>query len=244
LAAEKAQDIYWLNIWTFYGQFCPYMDRMCQIMDIRYLHRDNPDYPVSLHTILGEKAPIRIAVRGNPEILKNRMLALFCSVKCPGLLILKTYDLVQELRHIDLTVIGGFHSPMERKCLAILLRGAQPIIVCLARSIERMRLPSEYKKPLTDGRMLLISPFIEKPRRPSTKTTLYRNRLVAALADQVFVAYAEPSGKTESLCSEVVSWRKPLYTLESEHNANTIDLGAKPVTPDSISKVIGNHATT
>ena len=213
-------------------------------MDIRYLHRDNPDYPVSLCKILGEKAPIRIAVRGNPEILQNKMLALFCSVKCPGLLILMTYDLVQELRHIDLTVIGGFHSPMERKCLTILLRGTQPIIICLARSIEKMRLPSEYKKPLTDGRMLLISPFVDKPRRPSIKTTLYRNRLVAALADQVFVAYAEPSGKTESLCREVVSWRKPLYTLGSDHNANIVAFGAKLMTPDNISKVIGNHATT
>ncbi len=213
-------------------------------MDIRYLHRDNPDYPVSLCKILGEKAPIRIAVRGNPELLQNKMLALFCSVKCPGFLILETYDLVQKLRHIDLTFIGGFHSPMERKCLTILLRGPQPIIICLARSIEKMRLPSEYKKPLTDGRMLLISPFIEKPRRPSTKTTLYRNRLVAALADQVFVAYAEPSGKTESLCREVVSWQKSLYTLESEHNANIIALGAKPMTPDNISRVIGNHVTT
>ena len=108
-------------------------------MDIRYLHRDSPDYPVSLYKILGEKAPIRIAVRGNPEILQNKMLALFCSVKCPGRLILKTYDLVQELRHIGLTVIGGFHSPMERKCLTILLRCAQPIIICLARSIEKIK---------------------------------------------------------------------------------------------------------
>ena len=215
-------------------------------MDIRYLHRDNSDYPVSLHKILGENAPIRIAFRGNPEILQNRMLALFCSVKCPGNLILKTYDLVQELRHTGVTVIGGFHSLMERKCLTVLLRGTQPIIICMARSIERMRLPSEYKKPLTDGRMLLISPFVDKPRRPSIRTTLYRNRLVAALADQVFVAYAEPSGKTESLCREVVSWQKPLYTLESDHNANIIALGAKSLTPDSISEMemVGDHATS
>ncbi len=213
-------------------------------MDIRFLHRDNSDYPASLHKILGEKAPIRIAFRGDPEILQNRMLALFCSVKCPGNLILKTYDLVQELRHTGVTVIGGFHSLMERKCLTILLRGTQPIILCLARSIERMRLPLEYKKPLTDGRMLLISPFVDKPRRPSIRTTLYRNRLVAALADQVFVAYAEPSGKTESLCREVVSWQKPLHTLESDHNANITALGAKSLTPDSISEMemVGDHA--
>ena len=213
-------------------------------MDIRYLHRNDPDYPVSLYKILGQNAPISIAVRGNPEILQNRMIALFCSVKCPGRLILKTYDLFQELRHTGLTVIGGFHSSMERECLTILLRGAQPIIICLARSIERMRIPSEYREPLTAGRLLLISPFMERPRRPSVKTTIYRNQLVAALADRVFVAYAEPSGKTESLCREIVSWQKPLYTLESDYNANIIALGAEPVATDSIYGMIGDYATT
>ena len=203
-------------------------------MDIRYLHRNDPDYPVSLYEILGQSAPISIAVRGNPEILQDRMIALFCSVKCPGRLILRTYDLIQGLLHTNVTVISGFHSSMERECLAILLRGAQPIIICLARSMERMRIPSEYREPLTAGRLLLISPFMERPRRPSVKTTIYRNQLVAALADQVFVAYAEPSGKTESLCREVVSWQKPLYTLESDHNANIIALGAKPLTSESV----------
>jgi len=33
-------------------------------------------------------------------------------------------------------VISGFHTPAEKECLRILLRGAQPIIICPARSIE------------------------------------------------------------------------------------------------------------
>lgn len=53
-------------------------------------------------------------------------LALVCSVKCPGDLILKTYDLAQQLREAEVTIIGGFHSLMERECLTILLRGNQP----------------------------------------------------------------------------------------------------------------------
>lgn len=211
-------------------------------MEISLLRKDDAAYPPTLSKYLSIRAPASIALSGNPEILQNRMLALFCSVKCPGRLILRTYDLIQGLLHTNVTVISGFHSSMERECLTILLRGAQPIIICLARSMERMRIPSEYREPLTAGRLLLISPFMERPRRPSVKTTIYRNQLVAALADRVFVAYAEPSGKTESLCREVASWQKPLYTLESDYNANIIALGAKPLTSGAMSEMIGDHA--
>lgn len=44
------------------------------------------------------------------------------------------------LRDAGVTVIGEFHSPMEKECLNILLRGSQPIIVCPARSLENMRI--------------------------------------------------------------------------------------------------------
>jgi len=79
-----------------------------------------------------------IAVRGDHAALRGRKLALFSSVKCPGDIILKTFDLAQHLRDQGVTVIGGFHSPMEQECLRILLRGKQPVVWCPARSIERM----------------------------------------------------------------------------------------------------------
>jgi hypothetical protein len=44
-------------------------------------------------------------------ITSNTKLALFCSVKCPGDLILKTYDLVKELRDNDIVVISGYATP-------------------------------------------------------------------------------------------------------------------------------------
>jgi len=82
---------------------------------------------------------------GNQGILQPKKLALFCSRKCPGNLILKAYDLARSLREEGTTVISGFHTPVEKECLRILLRGAQPIIICPARSIEGMRIPSEWK---------------------------------------------------------------------------------------------------
>ena len=200
-------------------------------------------YPAALQRYLGDDAPGFVTTLGNLDILLRRgtphrgpRLALFCSVKCPGNLILQTYDLAQSLRQAGVPVIGGFHSPMERECLTILLRGAPPITVCFARSITGKRLRTEYKKPLNDGRLLFLSPFTEKQRRATVQMSLYRNQFVAALADEIFVAHAEPNSKTEQFCREVLTWRKPLYTLKSDANANLIALGAKPVSPDNLSE--------
>jgi predicted Rossmann fold nucleotide-binding protein DprA/Smf involved in DNA uptake len=198
-------------------------------LEIFQLKQSNLIYPSSLQKYFGRHAPAVITGLGNLDNLKQKKLAFFCSVKCPGHLILKAHDLSQSLKQAGVTVIGGFHSSIERECLIILLRGPQPIIVCPAHSLKRMRMRKEFKKPLEEGRLLFLSPFKESQRRDTVETAMERNRFVAALADAVFVAHASPNSKTERFCHEVSLWGKSLYTLEGDANANLIKLGARPV---------------
>lgn len=169
---------------------------------------------------------------GNSRILYNKKIALFCSIKCPGDLILKTYDLAKELRENNVTVASGFHSPMEQECLRILLRGTQPIIICPARSIENMRIPKDWQNALDDNRLLILSPFNKKQKRITVQTAKIRNEFVAAVADKIFVAYAAPNSKTEKLCSTFIDKGKPIYTLNSPANTMLINMGAKTITSD------------
>jgi len=120
------------------------------------------DFPTSLRTRDGTPVFPRIWALGDLTILQRRLLGFFCSTQCPGEMILRTYDLARVLRDAGVTVISGFHSPMEKECLTLLLRGTQPVIVCPARSLERMRLPTAWKVPLTGGRLLIVSPFVGK----------------------------------------------------------------------------------
>jgi predicted Rossmann fold nucleotide-binding protein DprA/Smf involved in DNA uptake len=186
-------------------------------------------YPKGLKSYFSKRTPPIIFAIGNLELLKHKKLALFCSVKCPGHLILKAHDLSQSLKEAGATVIGGFHSPIERECLRILLRGSQPIIICPARSPSGMRMRVEYKKAFEKGRLLLLSPFKETERRNTVETAMERNRFIAALADAVFVAHASPNSKTELFCRELLTWGKRLYTFESDSNTHLIRLGAKPI---------------
>ena len=202
--------------------------------DIVHLTSNNPHYPPALSTYLGDRMPKNIAALGDLDLLQREPLALFCSVKCPGHLILQTYDLAQALREAGVPVIGGFHSPVERECLTVLLRGTSPIVVCPARGLEGMRIAAEYSRPLDEGRLLFVSPFAGKQRRATAVSALYRNQVVAALAGRIFVAYAEPTGKTEQFCRDVLAWRKPLYTFADDANANLIALGAQPLCPEEV----------
>jgi predicted Rossmann fold nucleotide-binding protein DprA/Smf involved in DNA uptake len=192
----------------------------------------DPHWPHLLAKHLGHHAPAQVSAVGNLDILQTKPVALFCSVKCPGNLILQTYDLAQKWRDQGVTVISGFHSPMERECLNILLRSPHAVIICPARNLPR-RIEPEFKRPLDEGRLLLLSAFPDSIKRPTIETAHQRNRVVAALAERIFVAYAQPDSKTEFFCREVIAWGKPLCTLDSTVNAGLIALGARAVAPET-----------
>lgn len=198
-------------------------------MNPTVLSSSDAGYPVRLRECLGEDAPRTLTALGNLALLSQPTTALFCSLRCPGDAILGAYDAAQKLRDEGVTVISGFHSPVERDCLKTLLRGTQPIIICPARSLTKMRIRAEYKEAFDKERLLFLSFFRSHRHRSDVQMALRRNRFVAALADRIFVFYAAPAGKTEQLCREILGWKKPLFTLENVLNRNLIALGVKPL---------------
>ncbi len=176
---------------------------------------------------------------GDERLLSQApLLGLLCSVRCPGEIILRLYDLAVALREAEVAVVGGFHAPMEREALALLLRGRQPVVVCPARGVgPAMRLPREWRAPIEQGRLLVVSPFPASQRRVTATLAEQRNRYVAGLARVVFVAHAAPGGQIERLCAELIAEGKPPLTFASEYNAGIIALGARSVAGTGISEI-------
>lgn len=169
-----------------------------------------------------------IRTTGDATILNRPKIALFCSVKCPGKLILDTYDLAKRFREDGITVISGFHSPMEQECLRILLRSPHPVIWCLARGPLKI-IPLEFRPAVEEGRLVIVSPFPDKVRRVTAETATIRNRAVADMAAAVVVAHAAPDSKIETLCRELLAAGKPLYTFDHPANAELLSAGAKTI---------------
>ena len=210
----------------------------------RITQRD-PNYPRQLQGYLETEAPETIWARGNVALLTDRearpdkigiqsnlngdLWALFCSSRCPAQIILRAHELAQQFRELGVPTIGGYHSPVEKECLRVLLRGSQPIILCPARSIENMRLNPAWKGALAEGRLLLLSIFDSKHRRSTAALAGQRNAFVAALADKICIAHASEGSKTLQFAQQVSEWGKPLFTFDTPANRLLFQCGAQRI---------------
>lgn len=195
------------------------------------------DYPATLREGRGaEKAP-RLAALGNTDILAKPLLGFLCSVRCPGEAILRTYDAARVLRDAGVPVIGGFHSPMEKECLALLLKGHQPVVICPARSIDNMRIPALWRKPLDDGRLLVLSIFPSEQKRVTAELAERRNQLVGVLAHALMVPYATPGGATEDVALAVMERGKKVICLSDVENSKLLENGARVCGVGNLGKV-------
>jgi len=196
---------------------------------LRTIMRKDKDYPAVLQERLGVAAPAQLYAMGNVAVLQQRLLGLICSIKCPGSIILKTFDTIRALRDAGVTMVGGFLSPMERDCLDILLRGKQPVILCPARRLTGLRLGNDARKAINENRLLVLSPFADDIRHTTAAQAVKRNNLVAALADALLVPYAAPDGKTWTTVDAALKRKQPVYTFNVEDNKSLIAAGAQPI---------------
>ena len=89
--------------------------------------------------------------------------------------------------------------------------------------------PVDGRRALTDGRLLMVTPFPDTVRRITTETATIRNRLATDMADAVVVAHAAPGSKMEALCRDILAAGKPLYTFAHAANAALLDAGARQI---------------
>ena len=201
---------------------------------IRY-ESGTPDTPATLRRCADAGSTPDFTLKGNLGVLDSTRIGFFCSVRCPGDVILKTYDLARMLRETDATIIGGFQSPMEKECSDLLLRGTASVVVCPARGLGRMRIPKNWQEPLAEGRLLILSFFADSIHRPTADLAVKRNAYIAALADRILVAHAEKGGKTEALCKDALAAGKPVFAIDSPDNAHLVELGVVPVHAENFS---------
>lgn len=207
-------------------------------MKVCQIRQSDDHYPVRLAQRLGDSAPASITAAGNLDILKNPGIGLICSIQCPGSIIIQTFDVIRRLRDEKMVLIGGFHSPMERECLDILLRGSQPVILCPARSLRSLQIGKEARKALTEGRLLVLSIFGDDVRRTTSSGAILRNNFVAALAEAILVPHAAKNGKTWAAVRNALENGQRILTFEDEANSDLIASGARAYRNNIIDDIV------
>ncbi len=184
-------------------------------------------------------------------------IALLCSSRCPGTVIVHGLDVAIALKNAPVTIVSGFQSPLEKESLKFLLKGSVRLVVCPARSAVGMRIPAAWQKAMADGRLKIRS-FIDEetsahseadlerpkarsartnaqarrlPKRPTTDLAEQRNRFACAISDAVLILHASPGGKLERLASELLAAGRRVWTLDDPANASLIASGGRPLNP-------------
>lgn len=143
---------------------------------------------------------------GDPGLLDGSLTAFFASRQCPGTAIHAAMDWVMQQAKTKATVISGFHSPLEKSVLEILLTAKSPAVVVLARDAAKASLPPEWTEALQAGRLAVIGATQESQTTRLTDARAHqRNNIAASLAQTIVVAHTSPAGK---LTEQVNQWRE------------------------------------
>ncbi len=166
------------------------------------------------------------------------MLGFICSIQCPGSIVIRALDAARELRDANVCVIGGFHSPMERECLEILLRGKQRVGYCPAHGLDSLVLTESQSAAIKEGRLVLIAAFPPELRKATVEQAVQRNCLIADLAAALWVPHAAPAGKVWTTVRKTLAVGKPVYTFDDPGNRELLDAGAKPLDVSAIASLL------
>ena len=144
---------------------------------------------------------------GQRSLLGEPMQAFFASRICPGSAIRAATEWAATQAKAKAVVISGFHSPLERSVLEMLLVAKSPAIVVLARDAHHATLFPAWQQAAAQGYLAVISECSNEKSSPrlTNEPARVRNNLIAALASKICVAYASPSG---TLVAQVTQWQE------------------------------------
>lgn len=150
------------------------------------------------------RAGTRLCGRGDHRHLAAPLTAFFASRDCPGAAIRAGMAWALQQARARAPVIGGFHSPLERSVLDLLLEARSPAVLVLARAVESARLQHRWTEAIICGHLVVVS-AAERALQLNQQRAVVRNELVAQLAARIVVAHASPEG---GLASQTSRWRE------------------------------------
>ena len=148
---------------------------------------------------------------GNTELLDRPLVAFFASRKATPHDAQLARQWAESICQTDKVVISGFHSPLERTVLDILLANGCSVVVALGRSLYR-KIPTHLQTAYDSNRVLFVS--FRDYSCPSFSNSQTRNWLTADLASEVVFAPFDNSSQLSSLYYSIAHSSKPCRMLE------------------------------
>jgi predicted Rossmann fold nucleotide-binding protein DprA/Smf involved in DNA uptake len=162
----------------------------------------------------------QIFYMGDQSILDLYKVAFLSSRRISSDAVLKCLDWATEQRDKGVCVMSGFHSPLEKDVLYFLLKGKQPVVLVLGRSLYR-QFPNEFEKPLEEKRLLIVSPMNQTISRYSARSSLIRNKYIIDTADEIVFGALDMTGSLYPLYEKILSEGKLVKKIIRENNSSS-----------------------
>lgn len=183
--------------------------------------------------------PPKLWCAGEQRILNNRLLGIISAREADAELTARSAQLLEQLASLkEVAFIGGWHSPLEKEALRVLLGSSAKIVMCVAKSLRRLTPPLEIENRVRQGQALLLTHCSPKAKRISREASLRRNQLVMGLAAALLILSAPEGSSSLDLAKSALHYGKPVLTPEHRLNDRLLAAGALPATLENIQRVL------
>jgi predicted Rossmann fold nucleotide-binding protein DprA/Smf involved in DNA uptake len=172
---------------------------------------------------------------GEPTILNRRLFGIISARQIDSDLALKSADLLKPLGSLkEIAFIGGWHSPLEKEALKILLAEGASIVCCVSKSLGRFVPSAEVKHRVSQGEALLLTHCSPRAKRISREASMQRNELVMGLSTALLVLSAPAGSASLRLAQRALTKGKRILTPEHWVNSGLLAAGGLPATLENI----------
>ena len=214
-------------------------------MEFEILTTHDSRYPCKLLERLKDGAPT-LYFHGPLKLLDRFTMAVVCADVIAGQAMLASNDMLFKIREYALNYIGPWHAVMETEIFRLALDTPtdpdrrRSLTICTARGMARENWDNflgdrfGYEGPFTgfpqkeefyrrarEEELLWLSVAEPEQKRFLRQNVMFRNRVACALADVVFVPFAEKGNKTLTTVKQVLRDGIPLFTCQYADDKTT-----------------------
>jgi predicted Rossmann fold nucleotide-binding protein DprA/Smf involved in DNA uptake len=177
---------------------------------------------------------------GNAAILGAPLLGIISARQVNSDLASISSQLLEQLACLnEAAFIGGWHSPLEKEALQILLAKTVPIVLCIPKALNRFVPTVDVDNRVSQGQALLLTHCSPRVKRISRDASIRRNQLVISLATALLVLSAPPGSVSFELAKSALRRGKPVLTPEHLVNKELFKCEGLSATIDNVRAALG-----
>lgn len=204
------------------------------------MSRGEEAYPRRLKKRLRESAPALLFGAGDRNLMDSGGLGMVGSRDADEHALDLARRIGRQSSEEGITIISGGARGIDQESMLATLDSGGHAVAVLAEGVARPAVSRQYRRYLSDGHLVLVSPYFPGARW-TTGSAMGRNKFIYALSDWALVVSSGTDGGTWTGALENLKnhWTPMLARIDDfapEGNKKLVEMGALPLHPDSLGR--------